>query len=197
MLRSAQRGAHLIELMIGLAIVGVLLMTGVPAFTTFMQNQKLRATAETISAGLQLARAEAVKRNGRVELVLTDDDPVAAGVSSITASVSGKNWVVRYYDSATLFYQFVEGRSGSIGSSNLDATTVVVTATDATIPFNGFGATTLGAAATIQITNPTGGACAGPSGGPMRCLNVVISPGGQIRMCDPDSGIPSGDTRKC
>lgn len=197
MLRSSQLGANLIELMIGLAIVGLLLMTGVPAFSTFLQNQKLRATAETLSAGLQLARSEAVKRNGRVELVLTDDDPVAAGVSSITASTSGRNWVVRYYDPTTMFYEFVEGRSGSVGSANLDATTVVVTAADAVIPFNGFGATTLGAASTIEITNPTGGACAGPSGGPMRCLNVIVSPGGQIKMCDPDSRIPSGDTRKC
>jgi len=190
-----QRGMTLVELMIGLVIVALLLMGGVPAFTTYMQNQRLRATGDSLLAGLQLARVEAVKRNGQVEMVLTDDDPIAAGVSSITASATGRNWVVRYYDPATMFYEFIEGRSGSVGSGSLDTTTVVVTAANATIQFNGFGATTLGASSTYQITNPTGGACA--SAGPVRCLNVVVSPGGQVRLCDPDTSLAARDTRKC
>jgi type IV fimbrial biogenesis protein FimT len=132
------RGVTLVEMMIGLAIVALLLMAGVPAFTTFLQNSKLRTTAEALSGGLQLARAEAVKRNGQVEIVLTDDDPIAATVNSITPSTTGRNWVVRYYDPTTLFYSFVEGRFGST-SGSLDTTPVVVTAANATIAFNGFG----------------------------------------------------------
>lgn len=195
MLERLQRGASLVEVMIGLVIVALLLMAGVPAYTTFMQNQRLRTAAESLLAGLQLARVEAVKRNGPVEMVLTDDDPVAVGVSSLTASVTGRNWVVRYYDPTTMFYDFIEGGSGSVGSGSLDTTTVVVTAANATIAFNGFGATTLGAASTYQITNPTGGACV--PAGPVRCLNVVVSPGGQVRMCDPDTRLSARDTRKC
>jgi type IV fimbrial biogenesis protein FimT len=188
------RGVTLVEMMIGLAIVALLLMAGVPAFTTFLQNSKLRTTAEALSGGLQLARAEAVKRNGQVEIVLTDDDPIAATVNSITPSTTGRNWVVRYYDPTTLFYSFVEGRFGST-SGSLDTTPVVVTAANATIAFNGFGSTSLAATSTFQVTNPTGGACAA-SGGPMRCLNVTVTPGGQIHMCDP-AVTAAGDTRKC
>lgn len=188
------RGVTLIEMMIGLAIVALLLMAGVPAFTTFLQNSKLRTTAEALSGGLQLARAEAVKRNGQVEIVLTDDDPIAATVNSITPSTTGRNWVVRYYDPTTLFYSFVEGRFGST-SGSLDTTPVVVTAANATIAFNGFGSTPLAATSTFQVTNPTGGACAA-SGGPMRCLNITVTPGGQIHMCDP-AVTATGDTRKC
>ncbi|MCC6472780.1 MAG: hypothetical protein IT514_03450, partial [Burkholderiales bacterium] len=44
-------------------------------------------------------------------------------------------------------------------------------------------------------TNPSGGACAA-DGGPMRCLNVLVSPGGQIKMCDP-AVAATGDTRRC
>lgn len=195
MLDRLQRGVTLVELMIGLAILAFLLMAGVPAFTTFMQNQRLRTAADSLLAGLQLARAEAVKRNGRVELVLTDDDPVAAGVSSITSSTTGRNWVVRYYDPSTMFYDFIEGRSGSVGSGELDSTTVVITAGNAVITFDGLGATTLASASTYQVTNPTGGACV-PTG-PVRCLNVIVSPGGQVRMCDPDTRLSARDTRKC
>jgi len=36
----------------------------------------------------------------------------------------------------------------------------------------------------INITNPIGGTCA-VAAGPMRCLQIVVSPGGQVRMCDP------------
>ena len=63
------------------------------------------------------------------------------------------------------------------------------------VTFNGFGATTLGAAATFAVANPAGGLCAA-AGGPMRCLNIVVSVGGQTRMCDP-AVTTAGDTRRC
>lgn len=189
MLGARAAGVTLVEMMIGLVIVGLLLMTAVPAFTHMLQNQRVRAAAEALSGGLQLARAEAVKRNARVEFVLTDDDPIAVTVSSITASTTGRNWVVRYYDPATLFYEFVEGRYTAAD------TPIVVTGSDTTVTFTGFGTTTLAAAFTAQVTHPAGGACA--PAGPMRCLNVVVGTGGQVRMCDPDTGLAARDTRRC
>jgi len=35
------------------------------------------------------------------------------------------------------------------------------------------------------------------AGGPMRCLRVVVTGGGSIRMCDPTPGIVAPDTRAC
>lgn len=187
--RTTLHGVTLVEMMIGLAIVALMLLGAVPAFTTLLQNQRLRGTAESISGALQLARAEAVNRNGRVEFILTDDDPVAAAVSSLTPSTTGRNWVVRYYNPATLFYEMVNGRYVQ------SDTPVVVTGDAHTITFGGFGTTTLAAASTVRITNPRGGSCA--PAGPVRCLNVVVSPGGQVRLCDPDTTLSAGDTRKC
>jgi len=34
-------------------------------------------------------------------------------------------------------------------------------------------------------------------GGPMRCLRVVVTGGGSIRMCDPTPGIVAPDPRAC
>jgi type IV fimbrial biogenesis protein FimT len=38
----------------------------------------------------------------------------------------------------------------------------------------------------FDITSPLGGPCAA-AGGPIRCMRVVVSGGGQIRLCDPAS----------
>jgi type IV fimbrial biogenesis protein FimT len=192
-LTRKQRGVTLIELMIGLVIIGFLLMMGVPAFTTFLQNQKIRAAAESVLNGLQLARTEALTRNGQVELVLTNDEPTASTVNTLTASTAGRYWMVRYYNPTTLFYEFIQGKAAGEGGG--EASGVVVTSTASTIAFTGLGTTTLGATATIAFTNPTGGTCAG-SGGPMRCMNLTISASGQTRMCDP-AVTATGDTRKC
>lgn len=193
MLSKRQRGVTLIELMIGLVIIGFLLLMGVPAFTTFLQNQKIRAAAESVLNALQLARTEALTRNGQVQFVLTDEDPVAATVNSLTPSTTGRFWVVRYYNPATLFYDFVQGKAAGEGGGQASA--VVTTSTASAITFTGLGTTTLGTSATIALTNPTGGACAASSG-PMRCMNVTVSASGQVRMCDP-AVTATGDTRKC
>jgi len=194
-LKRHAHGVTIVELMIGLAIVGVLLMMGVPAFTNFLQNSKLRATAESCLAALQTARTEALTRNGIAEVALTDDEPIAPMVNTLTAATTGKYWVVRFLDPATGFYTFIQGSSSADGSGQATASSVVVTSTHSIIPFSGLGVTTLGTTATIAVTNPAGGACVAASG-PMRCLNVVISPTGQVRMCDP-AVTAAGDTRRC
>lgn len=190
-----ERGFTLVELMIGLVILAFLLMMGVPAFTTFIQNSKLRSTAETFHAGIQSARAEAVKRNSQVQFILTDDAGDSSSTQTATASATGRNWLIRVQDPTTLLYTFIEGKSATEGSGQTTTPSVAVSGTVSSVTFNGFGATTLGSAATFSFTNPTGGACKS-AGGPMRCLNVVVSVGGQARMCDPAVSA-AGDTRKC
>jgi type IV fimbrial biogenesis protein FimT len=180
----------MIELIIGMAILGILLGVAVPAFSAYLQNARLRAAAESFLAGVQKARGDAVQRNQLIQLIMTDDTPTAGNASSLTASTTGKNWAVRAYNSGTGTYtEFVEGKTSSEGS----AAAVVVTSTAATITFNGLGAST-GGSASVAFTNPVGGSCA--PGGPMRCLNITVTPGGQSRMCDP-AVTAAGDTRAC
>lgn len=191
--RAAQRGVTLTEVMIAVAIAGILLTMGLPAFQTWVQNAQLRGAAESLASGFRAARAEALQRNTTVQFVFTADAPIAANVTSLTPSTSGPNWVLRYDtdpDPAVTTYAFLQGKAGAEGASN-----VVTAAGSSTISFTAFGRTTLLAASTIQVTNPTGGACFA-SGGPMRCLNVVVSVGGQVKLCDP-AVTTAGDTRAC
>jgi len=198
------RGFTLIELMIGVALLAVLLMLAMPTFSTMLHNRKLRGVAESIQAGLQVARAEALKQNRTVEFMLTDDDPVAGGVGAFTATTTGPNWAVRVDTGAG--FSFVEGRAAPEGSNQAtDATlNVQIAATypagASTIRFDGLGrAPNLGAAnALYDVTNPTGGACKTTAGSePMRCLRIVVTPGGRVRMCDPSVPAAVGDTRSC
>ncbi len=65
------RGFTLIELMTALAILALLFLLGMPAFTTFVRNSEIRSTSESIINGLRTATAEATRRNTRVAFTLS------------------------------------------------------------------------------------------------------------------------------
>lgn len=189
-----QCGASLVELIIGLVIVGILLAMGVPAFGSWIQNTKIRTTAEAIQNGLQLARAEAVHRNDLIRFQLMD-----SVTNTCAFSTTSSNWLVSMDDpsgacastpSDTVAPRIIQLRSAAEGSTN-----VVVAAGQSAVVFNGLGQVTPVPAGTISInlTNLTGGACA--PAGPMRCMRVEVSTGGQIRMCDP--ALASTDPQGC
>jgi type IV fimbrial biogenesis protein FimT len=203
-------GFTIIELMVAIALLAFLLVLALPTFTQMSHNMKLRASAEALSNGLQTARSEALRVNRRVEFVLTDTDPDAANVAGANVTTTGPNWLVRV-DMGAGAYNFVEGRSGREGqaqdeSAALNAQVAAVVpinpaATPAVtadvVTFTSIGRAELAANATFDITNPAGGACRTAGGDePMRCLRVVVTPGGQVRMCDPAVADKS-DTRSC
>jgi len=203
--RPSQAGVSLIELMIGLAIMALLIMIGLPNMSTWLSNSQIRTAGETMLAGLTLARTEAVRRNQIVRFQM-----VSNLTSGCVISTSGADWVVSLDDatgacdaapSDVAVPRIVQKRSGSEGTQRA----VVAAATAGTLHFNGLGrVTSPGGAANmtqLNISNPTGGACENKdgSGGPMRCLQINISVGGEVRMCDPavDPVVFPGDPRLC
>jgi type IV fimbrial biogenesis protein FimT len=189
--RPAQAGMTLIELMIGLTIMALLMMIGLPSMTVWLNNSQIRTAGETMLSGLTLARTEAVKRNQIVRFQL-----VSNLTSGCVITASGTSWVVSLDDptgacdstpSETTPPRIIQIRSGSEGTPR----TVTAATPVGTVYFNGLGRVTgPGGAANISridISNPVGGACENPdgSGGPMRCLRINISVGGEAKMCDP------------
>jgi type IV fimbrial biogenesis protein FimT len=185
----------LIEVMIGLTIMAFLMMIGLPNMAVWLNNSQIRTTGETMLAGLTLARTEAVKRNQIVRFSMVDN--LTAGC---VVSAAGKNWVVSL-DNPTGACDAAPGepdpldppprilqtRSGDEGTPR----TVIAATPAGIVHFNGLGRlTSPGGVANISqiaISNPVGGACENPdgTGGPMRCLRIDISVGGEARMCDP------------
>ncbi|EXI73964.1 MAG: hypothetical protein AW07_02102 [Candidatus Accumulibacter sp. SK-11] len=72
----------------------------------------------------------------------------------------------------------------------------LVAAGQSAFVFNGLGRLTPVPAANvaIDVSSTTGGTCVA-GGGSVRCLRVLVSVGGQIRMCDP--ALPAGDAQAC
>jgi type IV fimbrial biogenesis protein FimT len=193
--RNQQRGVTLIEVMTTVAIISITLSLGIPAYTEWLQNTQIRTAAESMQAGIQLARAEGLKRNGavRFQLMTTTD-------ANCALSASGANWVISVNDASGQCQQtnaaaapfITRLKAGSEGTRN-----VTVQASQASIAFSGLGLVTPAVAdtITIDIENPTGGACVA-DGGKMRCLRLQVSNGGQVRMCDP-SVAADDDPRMC
>lgn len=195
-------GFSLIELIVGMAVLALLMALGMPQYATFVSNARLRTTAEGINNGLNLARAEAVKRNTRVELLFTDEEPIEGLVNTVASVVDAPNWMVRAWVPSTNSYEFIDGKLGAEGSGKSEGTGVVVTTVTGgvytgIVTFTGFGALNTAQPISFQVTYPTAGTCdtvATP--GPLRCLNVTVTPGGQVRICDPKV-TDTKDTRAC
>lgn len=186
-------GASLIELMVGITLLALLVGMGVPSFGEWLRNAKIRSAAESIQTGLQYARAEAVRRNTQVRFQL-----VSSLDSSCSVSTSGANWLVNLTSSTT--------PAGNCGNSLSDTTSpfivqrspaggagdaLEISASQYVVSFNGLGRqvastnpTTSTGTLTINV-NSASEICLGTSGGTARCLRIVVSPAGQIRMCDP------------
>lgn len=190
--KAAARGVSLVELLIALAAFSILLMLAVPNMATWIQNTQIRTAAEGMQAGLNLARAEALRRNTTVRFQLVD-----ALDAGCVLSQTGKNWVVSLgaaasgchhaaQDPAETTVQIIQKRSGEEGSPN-----AVVTASGGSeVWFNGLGRlitppTAPAPITQINITNPAGACKTAGGNEPMRCLRITVTTGGQVRTCDP------------
>jgi len=174
-------GFSIIELMIVVALIGVVLMLGVPSIAEFLQSQQIRVASDAVLNGLQVARAEAIRRNLSVEVAI---------------SVPETGWVVSESVSRTV----IQRREHQEGSRNANVMTNPGGAT--TVTFTPLGGVTGNEDGSFPVTqfdidNPAGGACALASG-PMRCLRILVTGGGSLRMCDPKLPVTTPpDPRAC
>lgn len=91
---TKELGFTLVELMVTVAIVGILAAIAMPNFQSMIQANRIQSAAAEFQAGLALARAEAIKRGG--------DAKVTIVANSMTGTVAnwGSGFSV-FYDTTT------------------------------------------------------------------------------------------------
>lgn len=200
MLRAGRnRGFTLIEAVVTVSILALLMAFMLPSMSDWFRGTYVRNLSESLQAGLQKARMEALRRNKVVTFwLVTSSGSGLVDDSCALASTSG-SWVISLEDpagkcstvpSATVTPKIVETYGAGINAGSLSVTGLAsVGATAAnSVSFNGFGQTVPSATslATIDITHTEPGS---------RRLRVTISPAGAVRMCDRD--VPAGATTAC
>jgi len=178
------RGFTFLELMVALTIMGMLLMLGMPSFTTFLRNSEIRSTAESIGNGLRGARSEATRLNRPVSFTL------AAGTDP--------SWAINIFNPVSgaliqpplqQYSRFEVGKSAQV--TRLPAAALQVT-------FNGLG----------RIISPSPTATpnlqqidvSSVVNGEARTLRIYADDVHGIRMCDPDPALRTltpPDARAC
>lgn len=188
--------------MVVVSIITILALVAGPNLSIWLDNIRIRSAADAIQGGIQTARAEAIKRNQNITFWLVSnntDNQIDAGCE--LSSTSG-SWVVSAGNpeakcdkepSTTLAPRLVAKRAvgDSGGRVAVNARQADGTTAGTSVTFNGFGRVTNATPiARIDITGVNDDVT-------YRSLRLMISPAGQIRLCDPSIGSTSSDPRKC
>lgn len=199
---SKQRGVTLIELIVGITIISILFMLAAPSYRTWVQNQQVRAGAESILNGLRLARSTAVSNNAPARFVLCDVnnqttswEVLAASATAAAPTASKACAGASPGSDAAAGDVRVQERSGQEGSKFAKISLVLPIVTT-TVTFNGLGRVVSVNAnpnyptpfSQLTVSNPAGD----------RPLQInIANPGGNTRMCDPSPLLAATDPRHC
>ena len=151
-IRKSPRGFTAIELVIVMAIVAVLAALATPDLSNLLVNQRLRAAGTDLMSSLIVARSEAIKRNGPVEI----------------RPASGTDWTKGWIVSATASNEQLDKRN-PLGSN------VAVSLAPAFITYQHNGRLTAAATNKVQFSDNRTGSALHP-----RCL--VIDPSGLPKL---------------
>lgn len=184
-------GFSLIELILTIAVMGIVLAFSIPGFNNMIQNTRIRTAAESIQNGIQIARAEAVKRNSSIRFELAANSRWEVKCVTVVGDMDG--------DGIDDCPAVIQERPVSEGA----AQSIVVTTDPATaveMVFNGLGRLTSlsgGVSPPNQVVVNVDIDSSVLPAEKSRDLRILVGIGGNTRMCDPDTSIPPNDPRVC
>ncbi|MBC7375826.1 MAG: GspH/FimT family pseudopilin [Burkholderiaceae bacterium] len=170
------RGFTLIELLITLVIGGILMMTAVPALTTFKRNAELTSASNTLISSISAARGEAMKR----------------GMNAMVVPSDGVNWSSGWLVFVDVNRNFTYNASdNTILSQNTIASTLTVTGTNIAsggTPYilfdaSGYSKTKAGGFTPVTLTIARNDVSGTDVYSEMRRLKIAQT--GRVRTCKP------------
>lgn len=170
-------GFSLVELLVTIAVVGILASIAAPSFQSMLEKRRLIAATEGVYAHLQFSRSEAVKlgRDTPLNVSVKTGTPWCIGISNDTASCDCNTAAACVY-----------GPAGSTTERNLSGsefTNVALTTNQANLQVNSVRGGIDGTGGTITLTSS-------PSS---LLTQIVFSRMGRIKICSTSSvgGYPS------
>lgn len=196
-----QRGFTLVELAITLALLAILLFAVTPEVTSMIANSRVRSSAESLQAGLQRARNEALRRNEQVTFWLLTTNISNTLDNSCALSSTATAWAVGRNDpsgkcvaanSETVDPLFIEKSIGGVAGAGVAISAFETDGTTAAarVAFDGFGrVVNASPIAMINLDNAN-------SGNDFRPLRLQLSRNGSVRLCEPRV-TDANDPRRC
>jgi len=147
--RRVATGFSLIELMVVVALVGIVTAIAVPSFRSMIETNRVAAEVNSFTGDLQFARSEAIKRGLPVSICVSSN-----GTSCVNANTWQTGWIV---------FSDIDG-SGTLGTGDSllrkrpawtgGDTFVAVPATTTTITYNrdGFAQVPVGSGNALVLT---------------------------------------------
>ncbi len=214
MLVSAHKqiGASLLEVVLAMAVMGTMIGLSIPAAADWADSNRIKATADAMINGLELAKMEAVRRNTRTRFTLTD-----TATFSTTAGGQSGDWELCIADSSGSYVDSVTGLGNveqswtatEVGKpSKIGVSTATLTGQNFNTPLAvGAGLTgkaagcvgTTTATTNVNVTFDAMGRSAATtnitridilnarSGNDKKRLVITINTQGQIKLCNPAS----------
>jgi type IV fimbrial biogenesis protein FimT len=97
-MKRAQAGFTILELMVVVAIVGILMAVAVPAMGDFIRNGRITAAANDVMAALHFTRSEAIKRRQPVTLCTSANALLGSNLQNPNATCADSEfltgWIV-------------------------------------------------------------------------------------------------------
>ncbi|MDO9434349.1 MAG: GspH/FimT family pseudopilin [Hydrogenophaga sp.] len=118
--RGRHAGFTLIELMVGVAIMAVLLVVGVPSFQSAIASNRLTSSTNDMVSALALARTEAIRRGVRVTVCKS-----ANTTQCTTAGNWAQGWII-FVDTTRSTTNAAVDSGETILASNAATTTNIV-----------------------------------------------------------------------
>lgn len=186
---SFSHGFTMVEAMVVVVILAILVALAVPNLAVWTTNARIRSVTDSLANGMKLARAEAIRRNASIALVL-DNSGASWGSWCIVSPQPGMevyetNGTCASAAAGTIVSQVQQGEGGDGVSitPNGGSRFVVFSSVglkDTTFSFDRADITAVSSGLPVAT---------------LLALRILVAGSGSVRTCDVNA--PAGDVRAC